>query len=197
MAISRKKQRGATLVELVVATGLSVMVLGVCLSILFAGSASWATGLGETASASYAQNAVRTISKRLQEAMSVTVASNGQSLTYKLPQTDGNGNYLLPLAWDGINRQVLIQNTNELVMVDGTQQEVVAYGLILTDPYSTNGTKAYAPFTPGIGTTTNQVTIEVATQAFAHKTNGASKTVSSRERETIYLRNIPQITSQS
>jgi hypothetical protein len=195
MAISRKKQRGATLVELVVATGLSVMVLGVCLSILFAGSASWATGLGETASASYAQNAVRTISKRLQEAMSVTVATNGQSLTYKLPQTDGQGNYTLPLTWDGVNRQILIQNNSNLVMVDGARQQVVAYGVIFTDPYSTNGTKPYVLFTPGIGTTTNQVTIEVATQAYAHNTHGATTKVASRERETIYLRNIPQITS--
>jgi type II secretory pathway pseudopilin PulG len=197
MAISRKKQRGYTLIEMVVATGLSVMVLGVCLSILFAGSASWSTGLGNTAATSYAQNAVRTISKRLQEAMSVTVAANGQSLTYQLPQTDGQGNYLLPLAWDGVNRQILIQNNNQLVMVDGSQQEVVAYGVIFTDPLSPHGTKPYVPFTPGVGTTTNQVTIEVATQAYAHDTYGASTTVASRERETIYLRNIPQITSQS
>src|SRR5947209_17276173 len=113
MATSRKKRLGATLIELVVATGISVMVLGACVSIMCAGSASWASGLGRIHADNSAQLAVRMVSKRLQEAMSVAVDANGMGLSYQLPQADSAGNYMLPLAWDGVNRRIQIVNNNQ------------------------------------------------------------------------------------
>lgn len=196
MATSRKKRLGATIIELVVATGISVIVLGACVGIMCAGSASWATGLGHINADNSAQLAVRMIEKRLQEAMWVQVDPNGMGLSYQLPQTDDKGNYVLPLTWDGVNRRVQVENTNQLAFIDDNNSDVIAKGLIFTDPLSPSGTTPYEIFTPNSGATTNQVTVEVATQSYGHKTNGASTKVAARERETVFLRNIPQTTTQ-
>ena len=185
MRTSRKNKLGATLLELLTATVVSVFVLSGCVALLYAGTNSWAQGLGKVGAETDAQMAVRTISNRLAEAMSVSVAANGQSLTYELPQTDGNGNYVLPLAWDGVTRTAKLSGS-QMILSDGGSQVVIANGVILTDPLSSGGTAVYKPFVAAPGAITQQVNIEVATQW-----NGARKNlVSSRERETVFCRNV-------
>src|SRR5947209_4050189 len=164
MASSRKKkQLGATLIELLTAAGITIVVLLGSLSILVAGSASWAQGLSKIGAEMDAQMSVRAISQQLAEAMFVSVDSDGMGLTYRLPEKDATGNYVLPITWDGVSRRIEVQNKN-LVLIDRGVKRVLAHGLILTDPLSSRGTAPYHIFTPGAGTLTRQVTVEVATQ---------------------------------
>ena len=189
MSRSRKKRLGATLVELLTGAAITILVLVGSMSILVAGSASWAQGLGKIGAETDAQMSVRLISQDLAEAMSVTVDSNGEGLTYRLPSTDGSGNYLLPVTWDGITRRIQVQG-NSLVLTAGSATRFLAKDLIFTDPLSANGTGSYQVFTPGPGTVTREVTIEIVTSRSGYR----NKTVHSRSRETIFLRNIPVLT---
>lgn len=189
MAKSRKKQRGSTLVELLTASGVTTLVLLGSLSILFAGSASWAQGVGKIGAETDAQMSVRTVSEALSEAMSVTVDPNGMGLSYRVPLKDASGDFALPVTWDGVNRRIEVEGT-KLAMIDGGNKRIIASGLIFTDPVSVHGSKPYELFTPGQGNVTRQVTIEVATKRLGFH----AKPLLSRSRETIFLRNIPVLT---
>lgn len=137
---------------------------------------------------SSAQRAIRRISSELRQAMAVTVDPGGMGVTYRLPVVDSNGNYTVPPVWDGVTRRIERSGTN-LDLVIGASRRRLASGVILTDPFSTNGSSAYQIFTPGAGTITRQVTVQLSIQ----KNSIKSYQVSSRGRETIFLRNIPDL----
>ena len=188
-AKKRQLKRGAVLIELITAAGITVLVLGGAVSTLFVGSAAWARGMGKIGAEVDSQMAVRIVAQQLREAMSVKVDADGKGLTYRVPQTDKSGAYTLPISWDGRVRSVRVQK-DKLVLADGQSNRVIASGLVFSDPVSKNGNQPYRIFTPGPGTVTRQVTIQIATSRYGV---GAKK-VASRSRETIFLRNIPQLT---
>jgi hypothetical protein len=188
-AFRRRSVRGATLVELLTASTLSLLVFAGTVAVLFAGSSSWARGVGKLGAESDSEMATRVVSQQLRQAMAVSVDANGFGLTYRLPRLGANGSYLVPIAWDGVVRRMSLMG-DKLTLIDNGVRRVVARGLILTDPSSKGGAAKYRLFTPGPGAVTHEVTIEVSTSRSAAR---ADK-VSSRSRETIFLRNIPQTT---
>ena len=128
------------------------------------------------------------MSAELRQAMSVTVDGNGLGLSYRMPVIDSGGNYTVPPVWDNVNRRIELNGTN-LNIVTGGSTRRIASGVILTDPLSPGGTGSYKVFTPGAGVITRQVTVQLVVR----KTTLKQQTKSSRNRETIYLRNIPEL----
>lgn len=184
-----RKRRGATLLEVITATGLSSMMLFGALSVFLHGSASWLRGTAKINVNEDAQGAVRAITQELREAMSVAVDGDGLGLSYRLPQVDGNGDYVVPAVWDGIERRIDLDDGRILLSADGADDKVLCRGVILTDPLS--GTSAtYKTFTAGAGTITRQLTVMVVTKANEYRKEDAK----SRSRETVFLRNIPELT---
>lgn len=198
MSNHRNRRRGATLVEALTASALSVLALFTAVSVMISGMGSWAKGQGRIDAEGDAQAAVRAISNELREAMAVTVVS-GTLIEYRLPQKDEDGNFVVPAIWDGVARRIEWVPTGsgigEIRSVGGSTNRALCRNVILRDPQSngftpSSGGSAYAPFTAGPGTITRQLTIMIATRA-----NGSQdQYVVSRSRETVFLRNIPSLT---
>jgi len=183
-----KLQKGATLMETLTAATLTTMVLFTGVMVLISGMNSWAQGQGRINAEMQSQRSIREVSNQLRQAMSVIVDADGMGVTYRLPQVDGNGSFIVPAAWDGVFRRFDISNGN-LRLTEGGAIRTICKNVILTDPKSPGGASAYVPFTKGIGAITRQVTVMIAT-----RWNGKrDQYVTSRARETIYLRNVPQL----
>ena len=135
------------------------------------------------------QKAVRIVSQKLREAWGVALDANGLGLTYILPKKDGTGNYITPPTSDGVTRRIELDGTTLNIITNGVSRPVCT-GVILTDPLSTNGTTPYQIFSSPAGAVTRQITIQVVTQRNTFK----SAKVTSRTRETIFLRNVPELT---
>ncbi len=185
----RSRRRGATLVEIVVASGMTTLVLFGAILAFLSGMTNWIRGQGRMDAESQSQRAVRALSQELRQAMSVTVDVNGLGLTYRMPAVDVNGDYVVPVVWDNVVRRAEYNNGTVRVMTGGIEH-IVSRNVILTDPLSNGGSAAYNIFTAGGGAITRQLTIMVVT-----RTNSArNETVTGRIRETVYLRNIPSLT---
>ncbi len=181
-----RRTRGFTLPEVVTASSLTVICLFTAISVFLMGMSSWYKGQGKMEAEGGSQAAVRRISKELREAMAVTVDSDGMGISYRRPQIDGNGNFIMPVAWDSVTRRIYMSN-GSLNLLTGETVRVIARNVTSTDPQS-NAT--YRMFTPGIGSITRSITVMVVLQKNSYKTEN----VTSRSRETIFLRNIPQLT---
>jgi hypothetical protein len=120
--------------------------------------------------------------------MGVSVDSNGLGITYYLPQKDGNGNIIVPEVTDGVTRRIELDGTTINMIASGNSRSI-CYNVVLTDPNSPGGTAPYQIFVPGGGTTTRSLTVMVVTQRQGY----GAETVTSRNRETMYLRNVPQL----
>lgn len=183
-----RKRRGATLVEVVTASGIGVLVLSGAVMTLFAGMSSWAQGESRISAESDAQGAVRIISKELREAMAVSVDGNGRGLSYRLPERDGSGDYVVPAVWDGVTRR--IEYTDGIIRTfDGESYRTICRGVILTDPLTQGGAGGYRPFVAGSGTIVRQVTVQIVKRAYGNRNH----VVTSRRRESIFFRNIPEL----
>jgi len=179
---------GITLVELLTASAISTMVLTILVSTLIMGSSSWMRGLGKIQAEGNSQMAIKRVTDELREAMSVQVDSSGSSASYRVPAKDSKGDFIYPLVWDKVNRKISLVGT-DLVMFDGPTKVNLARGVLPIDPIDPQK-RAYQIFTPGPGTLTRQVTVQVATTANSYKNENST----SRSRETIFLRNVPQYT---
>lgn len=185
MKRTRRLQRGTTLLELLTASTINVMVLGGLVLTMVFGMSSWLKGLGKIEAESGAQRAIKIISNELRQAMYVSVDASGKALTYRLPVLDKNGTYQYPIEWDGIDRRIGL-DVDKIRIKGGGDNRVIARGVKLTDPATK---QPYTLFTPGDGKITRQVTIEVAVSSNEYK----RQSTSSRNRETIFLRNIPEL----
>jgi hypothetical protein len=184
----RSKRRGVTLIETVVAAGFSVIAITGAVMLFLSGAMAWTRGAGRMDAETKSHFAIRLISRELREARSVVVDANGQGLTYQLPLKDEDGSYHLPMTWDGRSRRIeLVGNT--LRVVDGEAVHRICTGVALTDPLSPGGSGTYRIFTPGSGSITRSLSVMVVSTRNADY----NKTATSRSRETIYLRNIPQL----
>lgn len=188
MRNKRRTRRGVSLMEVLLASTLTVTVLAVAIGVFLSGMLSWMRGQGRIDAESGSQRAVRAISQTLREAMVVTVDSDGNGLTYRLPLSDSNGNYNVPMTWDGVTRRIFLSGGK--IKVTGTGPErILCSGVISTDPLTSGGTGAYKVFTSGAGSITRSLNVMVVSQ----RTTDYNKTATSRSRETIYLRNIPDL----
>lgn len=184
----RRKTAGVTLVELLVGSSISMLVLYGAVMLMVAGSASWYKGEGKIQAETQSQRAVRVISAELREAMSITVDANGLGLNYRLPQKDGNGNYVVPALWDNVTRRIELSGSNIRIVENGSPR-TICRNVILTDPKSTTGEAPYVIFAAGAGAITRQLTVMVVTRTGTYK----GGTTTSRSRETLFLRNIPEL----
>ncbi len=184
-----RKNCAMTLLEAMVASSVTVFILGTVTSVWFASAASWVRGSGKIDAESQSGRAVRTMSSEIQEAMDVAIDANGQGITFHIPSRDANGDFMM----DAVGQPVP-ENFNRRIYLDGTKVKyiepsgtrVLAKDIITTDPLSTGGSQSYKIFVAGQGAITRQVTIQLVIQ-----TKGAkNEKVNGRKREVVFLRNI-------
>lgn len=186
----RTKRAGQTLVEMVLAISMTAVVCTVGISTFLMGIGSWYRGQSRIDVEGTAQKAVRNIAMTLRTSMSVTVDANGQGLTYRMPAVDGTGTFIQPATWDGITRRIELDGTNLNIITGGTQTNTICQNVITTDPLSSGGTSSYVIFTPGGGTITRSLTVMVVSSQAAYND---TQQVYGRHRETIFFRNVPQL----
>lgn len=189
----RRTIRGSSLAEVVTAAGMATIVLFSVVLALLSGTKSWAQGQGKITAEQDSQQAIRLISMELREAMSVSVDANGNGLSYRLPSKDSNGDFAVPVQWDGVNRRIYYQageGRGSIRMGAVGSERTICRNVVLEEPLPAGESRSYRIFTPGAGSITRQLNLLIVTE-----TNGASSAkIHSRIRETIYLRNIPILT---
>ena len=185
----RRKNKGATLVEMLVTSVVTVMAIGTAGSVWLAGATSWYQGVGKIDAETQSRQAVRLVCTELAEAMDVVVDVDGKGVTFHKPGKDVNGDYTTDVTGqptsDGINRRIYLDN-GKLLYNGGNGIRTLARNVITTDPLSAGGNQPYKIFTPGLGAITRQVTVMVVTQT----TGAKQEAVKARKRETVFLRNI-------
>jgi type II secretory pathway pseudopilin PulG len=182
----RSKRSGITLVEVVVASVLSTMVIFSALGVYLAGMESWLRGSERINAETQSRQGVRMISDYLREAMAVTVAADGRSLTYRLPQRDVNGDFIYPAMWDGVTRRIYFIN-GTIRHDTGANDRVIVRNVLTTDVGGTNAN--YRQFTAGPGAITRRVTVQIVTRT----NDDPAVEAIGRKREVIFLRNIPEL----
>jgi hypothetical protein len=168
---------------------MTVMVLTAGVGTLLLGLNGWAQGQGRIEAESESQQAVRIMCQTLREACQVKVDANGLGLTYELPSVDSSGDYVVPPVWDGVTRRIELDGSTLNIVTNGYYRPICT-GVILTDPTSSSGTAAYKIFTVPTSGSVKQVTMEVIAQRNSYR----SLNLTSRTRETVYLRNVPELT---
>lgn len=183
-----------SIVETVVASLLTGMVLFTSVGTLYSGMRSWVQGLKMIEAEMDGTQAVRRLNQELREAMSVQVAADGQSLTYRTPQRNSNGDFVVPPIWDGVQRRVIVQSLGEgrysLGFGIAGQEYTVTRNVVLRDP-GVNGNPTYRVFTPGPGGITRRIDVMLITRT----TGPRGAYIYQRTRETLFLRNVPSITN--
>lgn len=188
MKLQMRTRRGMTLTETMVGATIGLFATFGAVMMLVFGMSAWVQGEGRISAETQAQSGLRAISQRLREAMMVSVDANGLGLTYRLPLKSGGGNYIVPAQWDGVARRIELNGT-ELRLNDGGTMRTICQGVSLRDPLSSGGLGSYRIFTPGTGTITRQITVQLVKQTYGDR----NRAVTSRRRETIFLRNIPEL----
>jgi prepilin-type N-terminal cleavage/methylation domain-containing protein len=189
----QRRRRGVTLVEVMISVSLSALVLTGSLATLYSGTRSWMRGQGQIQVDIDGSQSMRRLSIELREAMSVTVASDGLSLTYRTMRRDSNGNFVNPPEWDGVSRRARVvdlssSGTHALDIGVSGQEQRLTRSVILIDPM--DGNRPYRVFQPGSGTITRQLTVQIVSRTVGPE----GEPLFHRTRETIFLRNIPSIT---
>ena len=183
-----RRLRGVTLIEAVMASGITAVALTTALATYLVGMMAWYRGEGNIDAELSSHTAITTISNELRQAMAVAVDGNGLGLSYTLPAKDDTGTMVAPITSDGVTRRIELDGTTLNMYANGVARKLCS-NVILTDPLSTGGTGTYQVFTPGSGQTVRSITVMVVTQRNGYE----SERVTSRNRETVYLRNIPQL----
>ncbi len=196
------KRSGFTLVEAMVASVLSTVVMFVAVGAFLAGIGNWARGESWIDVQQQSRNGVRAVSDALREAMAVTVDSDGMGLHYRMPVTGSDGSFSVPMLWDGIDRRIYYED-GSLWVDDGATRHIAARNVITVDPFQTATNArtvviekgpytapAYRIFTADVSVNTRSVVVCLVTRSRGR----GSETVHARHRETIFLRNVPSIT---
>lgn len=176
-----------TLVEATLASVVTAAVLVTSLGVYIVGMMGWYRGEGNINAEMGSHTALRIIANELRQAMNVTVDPNGLGLTYTLP-LQSNGADVVPVKSDGVSRRIELDGTTLNMWANGVSRKLCS-NVILTDPLSPGGATAYQIFTPGAGTTTIAVTVMIVTKQPGY----TSETLTARNRETIFIRNVPQV----
>lgn len=183
-----RTQRGATLVEVLTASSISAIVIVTGILTFLFGMSSWLKGQARIEVETESQRAIRVIAQELREAMAVSIDGDGLGLTYRLPEKDADGDFVVPAEWDGIERRIeLSSDALQMTVDDGPR----AYSAPTSFSKTLSGEgEPYEIFVPGAGAVTRQIHITVATQRNRYR----QEYVTSRSRETIFLRNVPELT---
>ncbi len=180
-----RRIRGTTLMEVIISAGIGTLVMTASMSIFFFGMNSWYRGQGRIEAEGSANQAIRAMTAELREALSLTIDSDGQGVTYQLPTKNTDGSYVVPMTSDGVSRRIALVSGNVLLTV-GTSSRTMVRNVITTDPTSN---AAYTVFSTSSSVIVRQLNILLVTRRATVKT----ETYTNRTRETIYLRNVPEI----
>ena len=180
-----RRKRAMTMIEVVVGASVSVVTLIGGVGCFMAGMMSWMKGVGAMDSLSKSQDSVKLICQQLREAMSVTLSDGGNTVTYSIPSKDQSGSYVLPLTSDGVTRKFKLDD-GTLKHIVGSDSRVISANVLSTDP-ATNS--SYKVFSANNGDITRQVVVTLITSKQGFRNNWTP----SRSRESVYLRNVPQL----
>lgn len=175
-----------TLVESVTGASITAMTLVGGVACFMAGMMSWTKGAATIDSMTKSQNAVKMMSQQLREAYKVTVSDDGKMVTFQLPSKNPDGSYVIPMVSDNQNRVFKVNDSNELVYINNSVTTVVSKNVLATDP---NTNSSYRVFTANSGTVSRQLVIQLVTTRQGFRNNWQPN----RSRESVYLRNIPQL----
>lgn len=181
-----RKQRGATLVEVMVGASISVLTLVAGVACFMAGMQSWLRGEGAISADRSVNETARTVSSELREAVTLTVSADGTTVTYQKPTLDANGRYVMPLAADGVTRRFQF-TSGELRQTVASTTWVLAKGIQTIDP---NTGSAYRVFSAANTAIIRQVTFMLVTNHSGFQ----NAQMSGRIRENIFIRNVPEVT---
>lgn len=146
------KRRGFTLAELLASMIAMVIALTAVLALQMNASKSLNRMRSDLSVQGRSSQAMRRVADTLRQAMSVTLSSDGKTITYVLPKltttTDpvtGEKELFYPLTGDGVTRSFVVSGTN---LVSNPGGRILIRNLSATDPQagSTQYNKAYNPF---------------------------------------------------
>ncbi|RYG28531.1 hypothetical protein EON81_28345 [bacterium] len=179
-----RRRRGFSLAEVVLAAGISTMVLIAGVGLFLTGMRSWISGEANMDVSANSQRSLRFVSDELREAMSITV-NTPTKVTYVLPKRESDGTFTNPMVGDGITRTIQLTGTN-LVLTAGSVSRVVARSVLAREPSAASD---YAIFTTPPGTVSRSLTLKLV----ASTPGVGGQAVVERSRETVFLRNVPQL----
>lgn len=179
--------RGVTLAEVLLGVSVLAFVTFGALLALVGTLSGWATGQARIQAEVDVQRALRRVTEALQEAMWAEVDTDGLGITYRLPQRDGDGNILFPLTWDGIDRRIEIAGSDLRICDDGGCTTILTDVTTVDPNHPTGGN--YIMFVPSAGSTVRQVTVQIVVNRVVR----GDQTVWARARESVRLRNVPQL----
>lgn len=182
---SCRRSRGTTLAEVVIAAGISSVVLFAGVGTFLIGMRSWIKGEANIEAASSSQRAVRNVSNELREAMSISVNTSGTKVDYTLPRREIDGTFTNPVVTDGIARSIERSGTDLILRRAGVAR-TIARDVLARRPGETSD---YRLFTVPAGSVSRSLTIEI----WASKGGVRAEQIVERSRETLFLRNVPQL----
>lgn len=184
------KQRGMSLVELMMSLMLLVMALFGMQMLLITGlKAANNTTASTTITQTNAQ-AIRRAMSNMNEAMSATISDNGRRIDYVMPQRSnsvdtitGQKEFTIPLVSDGVSRYFrvtggkLIDESGRTIARDITERDL--------DPNSSQYNQTYAPFQFTTIGSTRAITVNFVTSQ-----GKGSNLRYTKMKSTIMLRNV-------
>lgn len=145
-------KRGLTLAELMASMLALLMALGAALSLQVGASRSMNRIQSDLNVSSPSAQAMRRVSETLRGAMSVSISSDGKTITYLLPRVSstsdpvtGEKELVFPLQSDGVTRSYVISGNN---LISNPGGRVLVRNISSTDPRqgSTQYNQTYSPF---------------------------------------------------
>lgn len=147
-----KKRRGFTLAELLASMVAFVMALGATFALQINASKSMTRVQSDMNVQTRSSQAMRRITDTLRQAMTVTLSSDGKTVTYTLPKlttaTDivtGEKELVYPMVSDGVTRSFVVSGSN---LISNPGGRILVRNISSIDPQtgSTQYNKVYNPF---------------------------------------------------
>ena len=137
-----KKRRGFTLIEVMVGSSLTALLILYSLTLLSTSLRSMQRTDARIEMSDKGTLVIRKISEELRSAFNVTVSSDGRTLSYSLPKSNttndsvtGEKEYTLPMQSDGITKNYSVNSSGQLRYWENTgAARTIATGILLVDP---------------------------------------------------------------
>lgn len=201
------RRSGFTLVEVVVGSIISFIVLSSAVALFLGVIGAWARGESMMDGDNDTRQIVRIASDELREAMWVSVDADGMGITYRKPKKDASGDFEIPVVWDGIDRRMELNGAN-LEIDDGGSVRTIGRNVLSVDPFRlgthaldskryvedplnpTAAPPAYRIFEGPATGLVSEVTVTIVTGSRGGQT---AESVRAKKRERVVLRNVPQL----
>jgi Tfp pilus assembly protein PilW len=184
------KRRGISLAELLASMIAFLLALTAAISLQLTGSKSLNRIQSDLSVSTPSAQAMRRVSETLRSAMSITLSSDGKTITYILPKltttndpVTGEKELVYPLVSDGVTRSFVVSGTN---LVSNPGGRVLVRNISSTDPQvgSTQYNQTYNPFQSTTIGSRRAITITIICKEIA---NG--KTRYARMKSTVLIQN--------